>query len=531
MQGVRENDTTDRFSFRFHPGILGLLLFLTTVAVYSPVCTYPFFSLDDNFYILSNTHIQHGLNWTTVRWAFTSFDHANWIPLSFLSHALDYQLFSRNPAGYHAVNIFLHGLNAVLLFWVLRRATGFVGRSFVVASLFALHPLNVEAVAWIAERKTVLSMFFFLLALGAYQWYAEQPKLKRLAVVVGLFGLGITAKAQIITFPFALLLWDFWPLKRMFPPSAESSPYPRTRLVDLVIEKTPLFAVCLLDAYFTMLSEGVARPRFWPPLMQRLCNALYSYARYIKLTFWPTNLAPMYPNPGDSLTRWQIVTACLVLVTITALVIWFRNLRYPLVGWLWFLGMLAPTIQIIQFGKEGMADRFAYQALIGLFILLCWGLADFSAQRQVSGRWLVATASIVLIGLALTTYHQIGYWKTSNTMWNHAREAIPNHWMAYDQLGLELLDEGKRDEALPYFQKAAEILPNDSLSNTQIALTDLTHNDPADAILHYKRALQDPAFPYDQLKIALGNMSYAYRTMGDIPDAIEYAKKASAVPE
>jgi protein O-mannosyl-transferase len=510
--------------------VLALVLIAVTALTYSPVHGYEFFSLDDHFYILNNAHIQHGLDWTTVHWALTSFDHANWIPLSFLSHALDYSLFGRNPAGYHDINVLFHALNAALLFWVLKRATGSVWRSYIVGLLFALHPLNVEGVAWIAERKTVLSMFFFLLALAAYRWYAENCSLARFALVAASFAAGLAAKSQVITLPCVLLLFDFWPLRRLFPTKSEPSPYRSVSALQLVLEKLPLFALCLLDAYFTLLSEGVARPRFWPPFSQRLANAIYSYARYVRLVFWPTGLAPMYPNPGDSLRAWQIALSLAVLVAISLLVFRTWRLRYPVVGWLWFLGTLAPMVQIIQFGKEGMADRFAYQALIGLFIMIAWGAADWSDQLQLSYVARAGVTGVILIALTLATHRQITYWKTSKTMWLHALDAIPNHWMAYDQIGLELAQESRWEEAIPYFLKAVSIDPNDSLANLQIANYDHLHGNPGDAINRALQALRDPALPADQLRGIFQNLSYDYRKIGDIPKAVEYAAKAASLP-
>ncbi len=511
--------------------LLSLALILGTVLVYLPVHGFAFFSLDDRFYVLDNVHIHDGLNWTTIRWAFTSFDHANWIPLSFLSHALDYQMFGPDPAGHHDVNVLFHALNAAILFWVLKRATGYAGRSFMVAALFALHPLNVEAVAWVAERKTVLSMLFFLLALGAYRWYTEQPSDRRYFVVAGLFALGLMAKAQIITLPFVLLLWDFWPLQRMFPPGQHATGFPGKDVLGLVKDKIPLLFLCAADAIFTIFSEGVARPRFWPPFTERLGNAIFSYGRYIRTIFWPSGLVPMYPNPGNSLTVWQIGGASLLLLTVTALVVLGRQRRYLVVGWLWFLGTLVPTLQIVQFGKEGMADRFAYQALIGIFIMICWGVSDWASQYRLSPAWLAGASAVVLLALIMVTHQQIGYWKDPHTMWTHALQVVNNHWEADDQLGLELARQGKPDEALPYFYKATLSAPDDALSNVQIALYAQKHGHLQEAITRYDHALRDPALPSEQLPYIFGNMSLAYRQLGDVAKAEEYAARARSLQQ
>ncbi len=512
--------------------VLSLVLLLFTLALYAPLHGAAFFSLDDYFYVVNNVHIQQGLNWETVRWAFTNFHMANWIPLSFLSHAVDYQLFGLDPAGYHDVNSLLHALNAVLLFWVLKRATGYTGRSFMVAALFAVHPLNVEGVAWVAERKTVLSMFFFLLALGAYGRYARKPKEARYWLVVLLYALGLLAKSQIITLPCVLLLWDYWPLQRMSLPwkKLQQPPplgLPQKSLRSLLLEKTPFLLLAAYDAMLTVYSEGVARPRYWPPFSERLGNAIFSYARYIKNAFWPTAMAPMYPNPGSSLTKLEIGGSALVLLAVTALVLASWRQRYLVVGWLWFLGTLVPTVQIIQFGKEGMADRFAYQALIGLFIMVCWGLADWAANRRLAAALPATAGAVAVLALAMVSHRQIGYWKQPSLMWRHALEVVPNHWEAYDQLGLELAQHGKVDEAYQYFLKAASVSTDDSISNLQIAVYDQMHGNPVDALKRYEIALRDPALSSDQVPGVYRNMSIIYQGLGDEANAHKYAAESA----
>lgn len=511
--------------------LLSAALLVITVAVYAPVHNFTFFSLDDNFYVVKNPHVHNGLDWPTVQWAFTSFDHANWIPLSFLSHAVDYSLFGPNPSGHHDVNVLFHALNAALLFWVLKRATGYAGRSFMVAALFALHPLNVEAVAWVAERKTVLSMLFFLLALAAYRWYAEEPKEGRYWLVVGLFALGLMAKAQIITLPAVLLLWDYWPLRRMLPSPDVAAQFPVKSLPWLIKEKIPLLLIAVMDAWFTLVSEGIARPRFWPPFSQRLDNAIYSYARYIQNTFWPSGLAPFYPNPGDSLTHWQIAGSSLLLVAITILVILGRRLRYLPVGWLWFLGTLVPTIQIVQFGKEGMADRFAYQALIGIFIIVCWGACDLAQTYSLSPMWPRTAGIATLLVLTAVTHKQIEYWRTPATMWNHAIRTVKNHWMGYDQLGTELANQGQLDAAMNDFSKAAQLCPDDAVSNLRLADYEQQKGNPQAAIQHYQQALRDPALPTELLSFIYRNMSSQYLRIADEANANKYAAEAAAAPQ
>src|SRR5712692_8085899 len=301
--------------------ILSLVLVVATLALYNPVTRHPFVNYDDDRYVTDNPHVGAGLNWKTIVWAFRSTEASNWHPLTWLSHALDCQLFRLNPAGHHYTNVLLHAVNAVLLFLLLQQATGFTGRSLMVAALFALHPINVESVAWVSERKNLLSMLFFLLALGAYGWYARKPAVGRYVVVALLFACALMAKPMVITLPFALLLWDYWPLRRMgfadqeFS-SGKASPGPltRQRFSRLAWEKVPLLVLSAASAAITMKVQsagGAVRSVIEVPLSARLGNAIVCYARYVGKAFWPSRLAPMYPHPEDSLKTWQVVAASL----------------------------------------------------------------------------------------------------------------------------------------------------------------------------------------------------------------------------
>ncbi len=379
--------------------LLCFFLMVSTVSVYYPVHTHPFCGLDDYIYVVDNEHLHHGLNWETTWWSFRVLSMGNWIPLTWLAHAMDYRLFGLNPAGHHMVNVLLHAVNAALLFWVLKRATRYTGRSFMVAALFAIHPMNVEAVVWVAELKTMLSMMFFLLALAAYGWYARAPRVGRYAVVALLFGMGLTAKPQIITLPCVLLLWDYWPLQRMFPGSSSSAPlsgaYPPRSFSQLVKEKVPLAVLCAMDALLTMKTQSGWK--FKPPLPARLENATFSYWLYVKKAFWPSGMAPECPHLARFLTAWQVAGAAIFLLAVTALVLKARRHRYLPVGWFWFLGTLVPTIGIMQVGLQGMADRYAYESFLGLFIMVCWGVSDWAEQRRVSAAWLASASAVVVL--------------------------------------------------------------------------------------------------------------------------------------
>ncbi|MGB8885577.1 MAG: hypothetical protein WCC87_02590 [Candidatus Korobacteraceae bacterium] len=501
------------------PMILGLLLVIATVALYYPVHGHPFVNFDDNDYVYDNAQIQSGLSWTTVKWAFSTSVAANWHPLTWLSHALDCQLFGINPAGPHDVNVLLHALDAVLLFWVLLRATGYAGRSFMVAALFALHPLNVESVAWIAERKTMLSAAFFLLALGAYRWYARQPRVGRYALVALLFALGLMAKPQIIMLPFVLLLWDYWPLERIsFPfnkPSAATPgpAYPAKPISWLLWEKAPLCVIALASAAITIKAQHGARS--WFPRTARVGNAILSYARYLGKTFWPWRLAPMYPHAGASISWSQVSAAAVVLLIITGLVIAGRRHRYLSVGWCWFLVMLVPMLGIVQVGIQAMADRYAYLSVLGVFIMVCWGIADWTEQKQLPSRLLPALSIVVLLALALVSRHQINYWSDNEFLWTHTLQITKANWVAEDELGSVLAMQGRVAEAMPHFYRAIALDPLDSTSNMAIGIYQVRRGEYADALDHYRVVLKDERAKPIARAQAYEGMAKAYRALGD----------------
>src|SRR5208282_5243669 len=320
--------------------LVGLLLFFGTLALYYPALQNGFVNYDDPAYVTSNWHVQQGLTSRSLAWAFTSTSEANWHPLTWISHMLDVQLFGLGPAGHHAQSVLWHAVNVALLFLLLAKATGFVGRSAVVSALFAVHPLNVESVAWVAERKTVLCTFLFLLALGAYGWYVKRPRTSRYLLVALLFALALMAKPMVITLPFALLLLDFWPLQR----------FPETPPAKLFLEKIPLLALSAASAAMTLYAQragGAVGSAELLPLTMRVKNAIYSYLIYMEKAVWPSRLAVFYSHPEGSLALWKLLTAAAVLAAITAASWHFRERRYLLVGWLWFLGTLAPMIGIV----------------------------------------------------------------------------------------------------------------------------------------------------------------------------------------
>ena len=526
-------------------GALSLALLVATVLVYLPVIHHPFANIDDNGYVSENLHVQSGVTLETLSWAMVTFDDNNWHPLTWISHAIDCQMFGIDPAGHHAMNLAFHAVDAVLLLWVLLLATRSLGPSFMVAALFALHPINVESVAWMAERKTLLSMLFFLLTLGAYTWYARRPGVGRYMVVAVLFLLGLMAKPQIITLPFVLLLWDYWPLERV---ALRHSPFAfrrngpsgfsgeerkangEKRALDwrwLVVEKIPLFVICGASALLTMLAQRIGRPKYWPySLPLRIGNAMVAYVRYIGKAFWPSHLAIMYLHPGHSLRLWQVALSALVLLAITALVLVARRYRYLPVGWFWFLGTLVPMIGIVQVGRQALADRYAYQSFLGLFIMVCWGVSDWAKRKHWPKALLAGVSLVVLAVLTTLTYRQVGYWKDNMTLWTHTAQVTSNNWMAEDMIAGILLNTRHGDEAVAHYRIAAAISPNDSPANLAIALWEQQHGNPLEAVRRYKKALPDMTDPMEQSKV-YQNMAVAYRDLGMVPEWTECLRKAN----
>jgi len=480
---------------------------------------------DDNVYVTDNLHVKYGLDWDEVKWAFSSYDANNWHPLTWLSHMLDCEFFGLNPARHHQSNLLLHALNVGLLFWVLVRATGYAGRSFMVAALFALHPINVESVAWIAERKNLLSMLFFLLALGAYRWYAREPRLARYVVVGLLFVLGLMAKPQIVTFPLLLLLWDYWPLERILPthdaPSCKSGAIPARSLGWLILEKLPLLLLAGGCAIVTLEAQRMNAAPY--PFSVRVDNALVSYAWYVGKAVWPSHLALLYPHPPGSPPVWQVVAASLFLLVATALVIAGRRRRYLPVGWLWFLGTLVPMIGLVQVGRQAMADRYAYLSFIGLFIMVCWGVAEWSEDLHLSRAWMATASVSVLLALAVVAHRQIGYWSNSVTLWTRTLAVTSNNYEAENDFGVALMDQGKLDEALLHLRAAVAIAPLQPIPYLNLARCEQLRGELRPAIEHYKKVItltegdipNNAQWRHDAFK----NMSVAYHDLGDTAHA------------
>ena len=510
---------------------LGLIA--AVLLIYNPVTHNGFVNWDDDNYITNNPHVKFGVTWATVKWAFTTYDHANWAPLSWLSHALDCQLFGLNPLGHHYVSVLIHAVNAVLLFLLLQSATGFRWRSLMVAALFAVHPINVESVAWAAERKNVLSMLFFLLAFQAYVWYTRRPALSRYAVVFVLFALGLLSKSQVITFPCLLLLWDYWPLRRIFAPAAadtvrQKGISSRAWTLWLVLEKVPLFALCAASAVITTRAEkagGALKPLAQYSLPLRLETAVISYARYLGKAFWPTKLVALYPHPTHLYSAWQVGLAVLSLGVITAGALLVRERRYLAVGWFWFLGSLVPMIGLVQVGYHAMADRFAYIPLIGIFVMVAWLVADWASQHRVSSRTLAIPAIFVLAGLGALTYRQVGYWHDIESFWRRTSAATRDNYVAEVNLGEFLYSVDRIDEAAAHFRSALEIFPDGLSANLNLGAYEDRRGNTAAAIGRYERVAAKAADSGIRAT-AYGSLGFAYRRLGETEKARQSFERA-----
>jgi protein O-mannosyl-transferase len=506
--------------------VLCLLLVVITVALYIPVTGYPFLRYDDYDYAAGNPHVQAGLRWSTIAWAFTSTDYSNWHPLTWLSHTLDAQLFGPTPGAHHAINLIIHALNAGLLFLLFTWLTGRIGPSLLVAALFAFHPINVESVAWIAERKNVLSTFFFLAAIGTYGWYAQKADWRRYSIVAALFALGLMSKPMVITLPCVLVLLDYWPLGRMQGSQPSVLGLRQVEISKLLAEKVPLLFLSALSAVITMKAQmGYAvRSMSEFPLLVRAENAIVAYAMYLWKMLWPIRLAPLYPHPGDSLRAWQLVLSALALAGISVLVFMFRSKRYLVTGWLWFLGTLVPAIGLVQVGDAAMADRYAYVPLIGIFVMIAWSLADLADAKRLTTVWRVAPVC-VLIALGFSAETQLGYWSNDYDLWSHTLAVTGPNFGAHNNMGTALMELHKPEEAQTHFQTAAEINPRDPVSHLNIGMYLDEHGALLQAVAQLNTAIALTSNP-QLLALAYASRGAAYCELGDNAKARESYDRA-----
>jgi Tfp pilus assembly protein PilF len=539
------------------PYVTCLLLALVTFLVFGSVASNDFVNYDDPDYVTANAHVQSGLTLSNIIWAFTTGHASNWHPMTWLSHMVDGQLFGLRPGPQHFVNLAFHIANTLLLFLVLRRMTNAHWRSAMVAALFALHPLHVESVAWISERKDVLSTLFFLLTLGAYVRYTESSapseSVSRVTHVTAeaspkadhapgfrcqaawyllslfLFALGLMSKPMLVTLPFVLVLLDYWPLQRV------SFSIPADKLVHasrithqtslsrlspfrLLFDKLPLLALSLASCIVTFIVQqrgGAVSTSL--PFGGRIANALVSCGRYLGKTFWPTDLSVLYPHPGHW-PLWQVIASAGLVISISAAAVWqLRAGPWLAVGWFWFLGTLVPVLGLVQVGIQSMADRYTYIPLIGLFIALVWGCSEPLPAWPRRARALAAAAALVLVTCALLTIRQVQFWRNSEILFRRAVAVTTNNFLAYNNLGFYLSGRGKPLDAMTNYLKSLEINPlyDDALNNMGYALAGLRRF--PEAITYYERALK---ISPNHVEVH-NNLGNALSELGRLNEAIE----------
>ncbi len=492
-------------------------LFAGTFALYARTGRFSFLHYDDDRYVTDNPVVRAGLSWRGVTWAFTTLDVSNWHPLTWLSHMVDVQLFGLNAGAHHLINAFLHAVNATLLFLVLRRMTGAHWRSAVVAALFAVHPLRVESVAWISERKDLLSSLFGLLMLGAYARCAERPGTWRYVLVVAAFTASLLAKPMWVTAPFLLLLLDVWPLRRVLgwtaAPGAGPAPSAPVSPWRAAAEKLPLVALSLGSAAVTIVAQdrGGSLVGLGLPFATRLQNAVVSYASYLLKSIWPVDLAAFYPYPIGGPSPWQVAGATALLSVLTAFVVWRRRGEpWLIVGWLWFLGTLVPVIGIVQVGMQSMADRYTYLPSMGLLVAAVWSAGELAGQSRWRRQTAVAGAMAAVIVLGAVTFRQIGFWSDQVSLFQHTVAATGPNPRAQLFLAQGLGAEGRFAEAVAHAAESSRLDPLNARAHKNLGYFLYRTGRIDDAIAALERAIAlDPSYAE-----AHGNLAIAYGKKG-----------------
>ncbi len=507
--------------------LIALGLIAITVAAYWPVFGNKFVNFDDDHYVYNNPRVQDGISLSNIAWAFTSTQSANWHPLTWISHMVDCQVFKLKPWGHHLTSLLLHLANTLLLFLLLHRMTGFVWRSAFVAALFAIHPLHVESVAWVAERKDVLSTFFFMLTLIAYVRYAECPSIRRYLLVAGTFILGLMAKPMLVSLPIVLLLLDFWPLRRFAKDGKSGKKQTaRSQTVKVLTEKIPLFALSLGSCIVTMVAQragGAFNSLEGLPLGERLATAVSGYTAYILKMLWPVKLGVIYPHPFGSLPAWQVVGSAVLLALISALVYRTRQSRpYLAFGWLWFVITLIPVIGLVQVGSQFIADRYTYIPLVGLFVSLTWGLSELPESRTQLRSPALALVSVVIILLGAGTFRQVGYWKNGCTLFSHTLKVAKPSATAHTNLGIALAARGRFDEAIGHYKQALELNPGHANALFNMGNAYVRKKMYDEAVEHYLQAVEI----YEE--VAQGGSVEAHTNLGNAYFEMRMYEQAAA---
>ena len=509
--------------------VIGTLIILI-MGVYWPVQHYGFIYFDDDVYITQNSHVQSGITMDGLCWAFSTKYFGLWNPMTWLSFMFDYQLYGFNAGGYHWTNVILHIFNAILLFFLFRNMTGALWRSAFVAALFAIHPINVESVVWISERKNVLSTFFWMTTMLCYLWYVRQPEWKRYLPVLVSFALGLMSKPMLVTMPFVLLLMDYWPLQRteIYPPNNIAKNITKKEKISfLILEKIPLFILSALTILITMYTPGQnAEPQFLrtTDFLERTNNAIFSYVIYVKKLFWPTDLSIFYLYLNISAWRIFLCAALLILVTIFVCR-YFRRYPYVPVGWFWYLGTLVPVIGIVTIGDHTMADRYAYVPFIGLFVMIVWSMEHVSVKFAVMKKPLIFISVVVILLLVWASHQQIKKWATTEILFEDVIKKNPNNYFAYQVVGQEMAKKGENDRALNYYDLAIKANPRfwSAYNNKGLILQTMGRRE--EALENFQQAIQVNKFSAD----AYYNIGLFYLEDRKLDKTIEYSLKTIQV--
>jgi len=480
--------------------LISLFLTMAVIIAYWQVKDFGFVYFDDNLYITDNRYVQEGLTAKGLVWAFTTYHAANWHPLTWLSHMLDCELYGLNPMGHHWTNLQFHIANSLLLFFILQKMTGVIWRSGFVAALFALHPLHVESVAWIAERKDVLSTFFGLLTILAYHYYVKQPRVIIYLLVILFFGLGLMAKPMLVTFPFLLLLLDYWPLKRFQYNNnrAHSNSlwcFDFHKFLRLFLEKVPLLFLSVISSGVTIIAQkgmNALPPLEFYSLSVRIENTFVTYINYLIKTIWPQSLSVYYPHPGDTLLLWQVFSAIMLIAGISILATYtIKQYPYLAVGWFWYIGSLVPVIGLVQVGGQAMADRYTYIPLIGIFIMVAWGIPAFLVHWRYRTIFSAIFAIIILLTLTARTSIQVGHWKNKITLFENAMRINYNSSLIHRHLATAFIEAGNVDRAIFHYYEVLAIEPENLAAHNNLANIYFAREKFEKSIFHYKEALRN----------------------------------------
>jgi len=500
-----------------------LILAFVTFVLYFPVTHHPFLYFDDEKYIFENPFVRSGLTTQTIKWAFVSFDAANWHPLTWLAHAFNVQLFGLDPGGHHLASLLLHVANVILFFLVLNFIFRAPERCFFAAALFALHPQNVESVAWAAELKNLLCTFFFFTTIAAYLYYSRKPSVSRYTIVAVSFALGLAAKPMIVTLPFVLALLDYWPfgrVQRLTEPS-ESPLIPQRSILNLALEKLPLLFLSGVSSWITLLAQtrGEATTMIHPTFYLRFANATVAYATYLLKMFVPADLAPLYPFPLHGIPAWKVLLSSVLLLGISGAVLVYGRLHpYLLVGWLWFLSTLVPVIGLLQVGVQSRADRYMYIPMIGIILMIVWGFSELADHYKWTSLTRRAPAVLIFLVLFAITSRQIAYWDTSFSLWQHAIDVTGDNAVAEHNLSIELFRVGRNSEAFPHSIRAVSLEPSDWASHNNLGVYYLSQGKRAEALQEFNlviRSAKDPKL----VVAAMIDLGSTYSMLGELDKA------------